>query len=998
MSTNRGFPSDAYHIGIVCALPFERIAAVGMLDDRHRPLPCQDQFDGNAYTLGEMSGHNVVIACLPAEVHNGTSAAATIAIDIQRTFKHLPCILLVGIGGGVPNIQANHDIRLGDVVVSQPEGTFGGVIQYDLGRNEGLDQAIRTSAHNSPQLLLSNALVQMQAASGVGRRQMDNVKEVHLRHPVSNALVFALPRGLDRLYCSFCDRDIETAGQSCTGLHTKRQPRRPLVHYGTIASGIQPVRNGAVRDRLGQELGAICVETEAAGLMHDFPCLVVRGICDYADSHKNLVWQMQAAIAAAQYTKDLIKYITPGQTIAAAYTYNRIQYMAPGQTAERHSRCYQAFRTCMYEDYKDVNPDRVDGTCQWVLKHDRYLKWIAGEGSPLLLISADPGCGKSVLAKSLIDLDLPKSMNNSICYFFFKDNEEQDNVETALCAILHQLFSQQPWLTRHAIATWDNHGDKMQRKVSELWRILIEASGDSRAQGVTCVIDAPDECRPSGRRWLIEKLAKLHNGWRTSSSKPSNARLQFLITTRPYYDTTHDFQQSLHDLPTINLQGKKENDEIGHEIDRAIRWHVTKLASELMLSPSVRDQIERTLLQMEHRTYLWLSLAVESIYATSRNGLRPEAESIELIPSTVDDAYEEMLISIGTDQRGQDTARKILHLVVGSQRPLTVYEMAIALSFSTITSRLNTLELGQIDPEHVRRNLRHWCAHFAFINHGRIYLIHSTAKDFLLANNQTAGSDTNVQGTDVRTRPQKRWRGSIDPQDSEKLLAEICAKYLLMPEIQAYRNTMKRMTPAARSDVEKKHKFLSYATKYFVFHAQRCGSEHPTWTALLVALANSDYINANTDDFDYGMGTPEPSVQGMIARGYTLKSDSGLGSSILHEADSRTQVTTPSNHRRSAPNLYDPANKTSSHILPSDLDLDAILPVSPSTDDIQSLMELPMCEELETAERYIRNTLFEQVGFIELVRELYTVERSDTFLQDLRHLLKYFCLDLGNQA
>ncbi|KAK5675560.1 hypothetical protein LTS10_011660 [Elasticomyces elasticus] len=82
-----------------------------------------------------------------------------------------------------------------------------------------------------------------------------------------------------------------------------RPPRKregPVVHYGTIASGNQVMKDAATRDRISKEFhGVLCFEMEAAGLMNRFPCLVVRGICDYCDSHKHKAWQPFAAAAAA---------------------------------------------------------------------------------------------------------------------------------------------------------------------------------------------------------------------------------------------------------------------------------------------------------------------------------------------------------------------------------------------------------------------------------------------------------------------------------------------------------------------------------------------------------------------------------------------------------------------------------------------------------------------------------------------------------------------------
>ncbi|KAF2218619.1 nucleoside phosphorylase domain-containing protein [Elsinoe ampelina] len=83
----------------------------------------------------------------------------------------------------------------------------------------------------------------------------------------------------------------------------------PEAFYGMIASGNVVVKDGSTRDRLGQELGALCFEMEAAGLMQDFSCLVIRGICDYADRHKNKEWQDYASIVAAVFTKELLGHV-----------------------------------------------------------------------------------------------------------------------------------------------------------------------------------------------------------------------------------------------------------------------------------------------------------------------------------------------------------------------------------------------------------------------------------------------------------------------------------------------------------------------------------------------------------------------------------------------------------------------------------------------------------------------------------------------------------------
>jgi len=101
-----------YTVGWVCALPDELAAASELLDEEHQGHP-NNANDNNLYTLGCMSGHNVVIACLPAG-QLGTSSAATVASHMKSTFTSVRFGLMVGIGGGVPS--GEFDIRLGDVV------------------------------------------------------------------------------------------------------------------------------------------------------------------------------------------------------------------------------------------------------------------------------------------------------------------------------------------------------------------------------------------------------------------------------------------------------------------------------------------------------------------------------------------------------------------------------------------------------------------------------------------------------------------------------------------------------------------------------------------------------------------------------------------------------------------------------------------------------------------------------------------------------------------
>lgn len=121
-----------YTIGWICALQVEYVTAQVFLDEEHERPSIVSLNDTNDYTLGKISGHNVVIAVL-LDGEYSTASAANVATNMLNTFYNIRIGLMVGIGGGVPS--ESYDIRLGDMVVSAPRAGEGGVFQYDFGKS-----------------------------------------------------------------------------------------------------------------------------------------------------------------------------------------------------------------------------------------------------------------------------------------------------------------------------------------------------------------------------------------------------------------------------------------------------------------------------------------------------------------------------------------------------------------------------------------------------------------------------------------------------------------------------------------------------------------------------------------------------------------------------------------------------------------------------------------------------------------------------------------------
>ncbi|KAB8271647.1 nucleoside phosphorylase domain-containing protein [Aspergillus minisclerotigenes] len=240
--------SDDYSVGWICALPSEN--------------------DKSTYTYGEIHGNNIVMTCLPSGGY-GTTSAAVAAQQMNTSFRSLQYRFMVGVGGGVPS--ESNDIRLGDIVVSRSEGKEPGVIQFP-----------KRLAATLAAVLTNGELIQ---SPGYHSARLFSSS---YPHPESKST------------CDECDQQWL--------VHRKARPSEsPHVHYGLIASGNQVIKDTIERDKLAKSRNILCFEMEAVGLMNDFECLVVRGICDYADLHKNKTWQPYATATAAAYVKTLLE-------------------------------------------------------------------------------------------------------------------------------------------------------------------------------------------------------------------------------------------------------------------------------------------------------------------------------------------------------------------------------------------------------------------------------------------------------------------------------------------------------------------------------------------------------------------------------------------------------------------------------------------------------------------------------------------------------------------
>ncbi|KAL8364662.1 hypothetical protein RB595_003782 [Gaeumannomyces hyphopodioides] len=607
-----------YTIGWISAIPTELVAAGLFLDGpAHSPLEHIDPRDTNSYTLGRMGRHNVVMACLPDGVY-GETAAATVAKDMLRSFPNIRIGLMVGIGGGAPSKR--HDMRLGDVVISRAGGGKGGVLQYDYGKAIQDQDYKLTGFLNQPpstiQTAVTSLLVRHKKEGHQFEAQIARILKLkenrRLRKEFSRPLATS-----DRLYNSdFVHPNSEGTCQDLCGDDPERLVTRPerdegddveeeqpdeedaadaddfaVIHYGLIASANTLMKDAKLRDELATAHDILCFEMEAAGLMNNFPCLVIRGICDYSDSHKNKQWQGFAAMMAAAYAKALLDIIVPSrvaaeQKLGALDTVKEVVQKTERDVSNLLAQTYMqklpiaknaAFDAQANEHNPNCHPDtRVEllaDICKWIDDpNGKCIFWLRGMA----------GTGKSTISRTVAG-KLSAAKVPSASFFFKKGEGDRSKAAMFFTTILAQLVHQLPALASHvqsAIESDPTIVDKNKKEQFE--KLLLEPLGKCRGAGsplLAVVVDALDECdREEDVTALIHLLSR--------AKEATSFRLRFFVTSRPELPIRVGFKDiggnyrdlALHEIPEQDIRRdissflRSELNQVRQTFNKKVTW------------------------------------------------------------------------------------------------------------------------------------------------------------------------------------------------------------------------------------------------------------------------------------------------------------------------------------------------------------------------------------------------------------------------------------------
>ncbi|RVD82093.1 uncharacterized protein DFL_006529 [Arthrobotrys flagrans] len=789
---------DDYTIAWICALPLEVAAAVAILDKRHPRLP-QDKEDHNAYEFGQVGSYNIVITCLPSGVY-GVTEAAVVATGLRRSFPSITVGLMVGIGGGAP---ALHDIRLGDVVVSVPGMEFGGVLQYDFGKTIQEGKFAQTGVLNKPPeiFLKEISMLKSQYPSNTS----------HTIHTLNNIITEALQNGLvsedfarphtdrDRLFRAYYDHPAENAScDQCDPSMVVERPSRvedqPYMHYGLIASGNQVMKHGITRDKLSKEKGVLCFEMEAAGLMDKLPSLIIRGICDYSDSHKNKIWQPYAALAAAAFAKILLLRLPPrvnddhNRTQKYKIDLPSAEGAAFGDSADQYEpECLPGTRT-----------DLLHHITQWAEDpHGKCIFWMYGMA----------GTGKSTISRT-VARSLRASGQLGASFFFKRGEAGRSSGALFFTTIALQLVNRFRSMVSSVRKTIEAEPGISRKTFKEQFDKLIfqplselKFSPHTAKPVVVVLVDALDECETKNDiKIIISLFAQLKD--------IGGVNVRVFLTSRPDLPIRPTFGKLprgtyedlvLHEVPKIE-----------HDISVFLKHELSKIAEEHELSQGwPGDERIQKLVEMAMPLFIYAATLCRFIGDPSWDPSKRIKKVLEYQTgwqtSKLGKTYLPILdqLVLGQDAGEQEELYEEFQQIVG-----TITNLASPLSIPALASLLSVEE----SIVQCRLDQLHSVLNVPRDRYTAIRTFHLSFRDFLL---------------DPSLREKSRFW--VDERKAHKIIASKCIE--LMSSSKGIKEDICGLKSPGmfRSDISKElieqhlPPELQYACRYWAYHLKQSG-------------------------------------------------------------------------------------------------------------------------------------------------------------------------------
>ncbi|KAE9569561.1 hypothetical protein CGMCC3_g14333 [Colletotrichum fructicola] len=666
---------EDFRIAVLCALPLEYNAATLAFDeffDEDGDKFGRARGDPNRYTTGRIGKYNVVMALLPGM---GTVSSASAMASFRSSYTELKLALLVGICGGVPSPGTEKEVLLGDVIMSKT------VVQYDFGRQNPHRFTTKDTLSDSlgrPNKDIRSLLASLETERTFERLErrtaeiLTGIQQTaaqagrkRTRYPYPGAAQDGLfsptyeHRHRDDADCGcddtwICDTapDASCIELECDKTHLvlresleikKRLEREgntaaaqePHILIGSVGSGNAVMRSGAHRDEIAQRYDLIAFEMEAAGAWDEVPCIVIKGVCDYADSHKNKKWQTFAAAAAASSMKALLElYIqtdSPGNS--------KIEF-----TTQRINEILTWISKEPYEQHHTLNKSEVlEGTGKWLLEDEVFQSWKNNKTSSILWLHGIPGSGKSKLTLIVVE-DAMQSSPAATVYFYCSRNPAEpgrSNPTSIVASIARQLAMPQPGadILDAAVEAYrkfeDNAFASQALTLGESERLIHKLLDSYRGQTIIMIIDAIDESNRDTRQDLLDFLVSLLE---------ASTIMKVFVSSRDDRDIVYKLDK----YENLYLSSERNSEDI----ELFVRLETSRLVSKGSLlrgssrKEELRDKIIFELISNAHGMFRWASLHIQELCHQATDAAIEER--LAKMPRTLEGLYREILGIIET--------------------------------------------------------------------------------------------------------------------------------------------------------------------------------------------------------------------------------------------------------------------------------------------------------------------------------------------------------------
>lgn len=404
-------------------------------------------------------------------------------------------------------------------------------------------------------------------------------------------------------------------------------------------------------------------------------------------------------------------------------------------------------------EYMSSLPNRVEGTCEWILSDTQYREWYLQKETCLLWISGYPGSGKTILSAYLLEClsagGNSPSVRSTLCYFFCDaKNETQRDAKAILRSIIHQLLTRRRLLIKYVKTAYDYYGPQLEQNFGELWKIFLAIASDERVGPVSVIIDAIDECEETTRQRLLQDVVGLVGS--------NHRHIKFLVTSRPFLGRQYT---------TNLLQIDPSQSHVAEDLRLVIRTKLERIAQRTKCKPDVMVYLENALYSRADRTFLWVTLVLHLLEKSFLSSQKDFARIIDELPKTLTATYERFLHGIPDEY--QSDATKLLHFLVGSSRPLKLTELRVL--FAIQDHHRTTAAVEEDSQSNIQETIEGILGPLVRIWDGQVHLVHQSLKEFLQV---------------LSTQPNNPLSANygVDNQKASLLLAEACVWYLSLDD------------------------------------------------------------------------------------------------------------------------------------------------------------------------------------------------------------------------